>query len=513
MSLSLEAKSIDISFKHISLNEKVNIEVSNNTDENIELVVIDPDGRIKSLHVITAKNADVINYAPEQIGEYTFKFGDDSRNVWVHRKPTTTIIMSKVFVTNLPISFMIPKQFRNEHYIYNWKLFMGGTELMSNTSENFSFIPEVKGSYSLKLKVSDKRVPQNNLSTTIIYRTFEVKDRIDSFKMNLPTVVYKDQLPFEAHVFKPFNNKFQVKWFIGEDPKPLDRLILTEDMFINSSLNISARVYKGDVVVGQKTSRVNFEGKRLNTGYISVVNLPSGNIEIRSDGDGILQITDPKILSNSLIITDNYIVIKPLVNHAFDITLRHNDDVLDSFRFSNIIDFYSFDFEVDLLTDENVMPSFYNFSISKINIPTEKIKNITFYINEKKIKTKNKKSLLASAYSDLLGINTARIEIMLQTNEIIIQAKKFTVSSSTSPVCSIEYEHSLREIWARCTDTDSYVKEYAFSIADKFISSRNSFILPETYKGEFITLAATDALGNRGVWEFIINDDEVTYEK
>jgi|TARA_R110002060_G_scaffold36845_3_gene47846 hypothetical protein len=508
LSSAVCAKSLHITNVHISSYESLNIEVVNTSSSEASLNVSYPSSELKTLAEIATQEKKIITFSPREVGQYIFYINEDFHTLWVHKKPSVNITMSKVFVPNLPIHFDIPQEYRDQNYQYDWRIFYNDTKTFVSSESGFDFLPLLKGNYSLKLQVTDKRVPLNSLSTTTIYRTFEVKNRIDSFRMNLPLVVYKNELPILANVLKPFNNEFQVKWFIGQDNTSLDELTLTEDMFKEHSLRIMVKVYDDDDVIGEKSSIINIENARLKTGYISVQELPSGNIEIRSDGSGNLSIVDKKILQNSLVITDAYIVVKPIVNHSFDIFLTHEDQVLDKFVFNNAIEFYTFDFDINFLTDDNVMPSFIKFAITKINVPTDKIEHITYYINEQ-VMAKN--NLEATAYSDLLGINTARIEVTLKTGEIIIKAKKFTLSSSTLPVCNIEYDSSIKEVWARCTDTDSYVKDYTYNIANVAVSKNNSFILPKNYNGETILFEASDALGNKGQWMFKLLEGNVVY--
>ncbi|MGK2231347.1 MAG: hypothetical protein ACI92O_000505 [Colwellia sp.] len=508
LSPTILAKSLHMNIDQIAVNESLNIDVVNSSLDKANLKVTYPEGKSIAIAEIFPQNRSIITFTPVTVGQYVFNVNNESHILWAHKKPSINIKMSKVFVPNMPIDFHISQDDQDKNYQYDWQIFYKDKETYKSSEASFTFLPPLKGNYSLRLNVIDNRVPPSNLSTTTIYRTFEVKDRIDIFSLNLPNILYRDELPIHATVLRPFSNGFKVRWYIEGSDTPLENLIITESMFKEHSLNILVQVYNGEGIFVEKSTVINLENSRLKTGYISVEELPSGNIEIRSDGDGLLSIVDQEILKNILVITDTYIVIKPIINHPFDVLLIHEDKVLDKYIFDNAIEHYTFDFNVTFLTDENVMPSFIKFSISDINVTTENIDRISFYLNEKEmVSTK----LEATAYSDLIGINTARIEMVLKTGEIIIKAKKFTLSSSTSPVCSIEYDNRLNEVWARCTDTDSYIKHYVYSIDGVTISDRNSFTLPNHYDGEIIMFEAIDALGNSAHWVFKVLSGKIIY--
>lgn len=501
-------QSLSVNGTHVTTLETVSVDVFNDTVNAASVKIVNPDGEMKTLAVIMPSKKSILRFHPSIVGKYEVVFLSQTHELWAHKKPVIAIEMSSVFVPNIPVIFTIQPKYLNKNLNYEWQIFLDNSLLKIDNTTQLSFTPLTKGDYSLKLKVSDNRVPNNSLSTTTVYRTFKVKDRIDSFRMNIPSVVYASELPFKAEVIGPLNSDFKSRWFIGKNDTPFETLSINKDMFVNGSLRVTAKVYKDSVIVGEKSMIINFEESRLKSGYISVRELPSGNIEISSDGDGYLYIGDKDVLANKLIVSDSYIVIKPLHNHSFDILLKDKDLILDEFTFNNTIEFYSYNFDVTFLTDNNVTPSFINFKINNNNIPAEKIESINFYLNEQLMPSDN---MEANAYSDLLGINTARIELTLKTGEIIIKAKKFTLSSSTSPVCNLEYDNLTLEVWARCTDTDSFVKDYTYTLAKSPISNRNSLILPENYINEIIVFEAVDALGNVGNWQFKIVEGAIVY--
>jgi hypothetical protein len=509
LSFPLLANQLNINDAYISYLSKINIEVNNTDHEDSTLKVTLPNMDVKTVTVIAGNVKKIIEYTPSAIGKYIFSFSGETESVWVLKKPNVELSISKVFVTNVPVHLGIPKRYQRNTYDYSWHIYLNGSEILVNTESTLSFTPTIRGEYSLKLEVSDNRLPiKNSQSITTMYRVFTVKDRTDSFRMNLPKVIYEKDLPLKLNVFKPFNNEYQIQWFVGDNPTPFDNLTLTKDMFKDNSLNVLARVINGEEIIGQKYSHVNLEDRELRTGRISLKNLPSGNVEISSNGAGILSINDADIMRRSLVVTDNYIVINPIPNHPYKVLLLDGQEVLDSYEVNNTIEHFQFDFDIDILTADNVTPAFVKFTINNINIPESKIDNISFIFNEEVI---HHKGFTASGYSDLLGTNTSRIEIRLKTNEMIIKAKKFTLNSSTLPTCSIEYESDISEIWTRCTDTDSFIEIYSYSLLDKEVSKKSSLVLPDEYQEETITFEAVDALGNKSSYLFKIIDGKVVH--
>ena len=116
--LPVAANQININYSYISYLEKISIEIQNKKNSSSALKVSLPSSNTVTIDTIPGLKNDIITYTPSTVGKHTFLFNGEKKVVWVLKKPSVDLMISKLFVTNMPIKFTIPKRQQKKHYKY-----------------------------------------------------------------------------------------------------------------------------------------------------------------------------------------------------------------------------------------------------------------------------------------------------------------------------------------------------------------------------------------------------------
>lgn len=278
-------------------------------------------------------------------------------------------------------------------------------------------------------------------------------------------------------------------------------------MFTEDSLNITAQIMDHGQLIAQTSKTIHLIKTAEVSSLINVTDLPSGNIQIDTIGKGKLKIQDIAVSEKALVLTDHYIVVPPFINSQYTVYLMDRDQIISSRNIHTKIYDYEVDFEIRKLS-ENSFPVFLELKIENLNIPTSQIVRSQFKVNDKYINSSGEASYV---YINNKGRNTITLEVEAKTGITVSKSKYYVVDSSTIPSCEIEHDPYQNEIWAVCTDSDSFVQQYSFSYKGITVSTRNHWNLPPNYKEGIIEFNAVDNTGMETPIIFKIVNNQVIY--